>query len=205
MFGGVGGIASLLAAGVVRRTMRQVFHRTWFRTVKEAVSEFEDALRHDMETKIARKREKIEQMESEIERVRRESDRRADETGAAANLKLTQRLVRPWRRIWNWLAAFFARTKREPLGLPVECHEIPNEVIAHWMRLKFEDQILCVAECQAEMNSLPKDPFHRVRELMRLMRESGVHPLSVNKEFTALCSILRKRQGLSFEADLAER
>ena len=195
VFGGVGGIASLLAAGAVRRTMRQVFHRTWFRAVKEAVSEFEDALRHDMETKIARKREKIEQMESEIERVRRESDRRKDKTDAAAKLKPLQRLVRPWRRIWKWLAAFFAQSKSEPLGLPLRCRETPNQVIARWMRLKFEDQILCVAECQAEMDSLPKDPFQRACELMRLMRESGVHPLSVNKEFTALRSVLRERRG----------
>ena len=73
--------------------------------------------------------------------------------------------------------------------------ETPNEVIADWMRLKFEDQILCVAECQAEMDDLSKDPVERSRELMRLMRESGVHPLSVKKEFTALCTVWSERRG----------
>ena len=195
VFGGVGGIASLFGAGGVRGTLRRLFYRNWFRSVNKSVTEFESALKHAMRKKVLRKRAKIDQMESELEWARLEFDRRAAKPASVASENRPRGLGSVWRRIRNWLAAFFSREQRKPAGSPMSRLETRNEVIAGWMRLKFEDQILCVAECQAEMDDLSKDPVERTRELMRLMRESGVHPLSVKKEFTALCTVLSERCG----------
>ena len=195
VFGGAGGIASLFGAGGVRGTLRRLFYRNWFRSVNKSVSEFESALKHAMRKKVVRKRAKIDQLESEIERARFEFDHRATESDSVATENLPGRLGSVLRRIWNWLVAFFPRKRREPAGPPTSLLETPNEIVAGWMRLKFEDQILCVAECQAEMWDLSKDPVERARELMRVMRESGVHPLSVKEEFAALCTVLSERRG----------
>ncbi len=195
VFGGVGGIASLFGAGGVRGTLRRVFYRNWFRSVNKSVNEFEFALKHAMRKKVVRKRAKIDQMESELERVRLESDSRAAESADAASESRARGLGLAWRRIWNWLVAILSREQPGSAGPPTSRLETPNEVIAGWMRLKFEDQILCVAECQAELGDLSKDPVERARELMRLMRESGVHPLSVKEEFAALCTVLSERRG----------
>ena len=63
------------------------------------------------------------------------------------------------------------------------------------MRLKFEDQILCVAESKAALADLPRDPIERSGELMRLMREAGVHPPSVKTALKKLCTALKQYQG----------
>ena len=60
------------------------------------------------------------------------------------------------------------------------------------MRLKFEDQILSVAEPRAAMADLPDDPVKRSAELMRLMHEAGVNPLSFNNELNKLCDALKE-------------
>ena len=194
VFGGVGGIASLFGAGGVRGKLRRLFYRIWLRSVNKSVNEFESALKHAMRKKVARKRAKIDQMESELERARLEFDRRVEESASVASEIHSRGLGSVWKRIWNWLAVLFSQGQREPARAPISRLETPNEVIAGWMRLKFEDQILRVAECRAEMDDLSKDPVERARELMRLMRESGVHPLSVKKEFTVLCSVLSERR-----------
>ena len=195
VFGGVGGIASLFGAGGVRGKLRRLFYRNWFRSANKSVNEFESALKRAMRNKVVRKRVKIDEMESEVERARLKFDRRAGESANVAAENRPSGLGSVWKRVWKWLAAFFSRERREPAVPPTSRLKTPNEVVADWMRLKFEDQILCVAECQAEMGDLSKDPAERSRELMRLMRESGVHPLSVKKEFTALCAVLTERRG----------
>ena len=195
VFGGVGGIASLFGAGGVRGRFRRLFYRNWFRSVNKSVNEFESALKHAMRKKVVRKRAKIDQMDSELEQARLRFVCRAAQSASVDSENRPRWLGSVWRRIWSWLAAFFSREQREPAGPLMSRLETPNEVIAGWMRLKFEDQILCVAECQAEIDDLSKDPVERSRGLMRLMRESGVHPLSVKKEFTVLCTALNERRG----------
>ena len=195
VFGGVGGIASLFGAPKSRRIVRRIAYRKRSRSVKESVTRFEAVLRHTMKKKIERKRNRIDVMESKIERLRLELDRRAAESAVVAEVNRPPEPIRIWRRVWNRLAAPFVQSNREPAGLSVKRRETPNEVVARWMRLKFEDQILCVAECRVEMGYLPRDPYERTRELMRLMREAGVHPLSVKKELKSLLIALSKWRG----------
>ena len=68
-----------------------------------------------------------------------------------------------------------------------------DPVLEYWARLKFADQALCVAECKAELDHLPGHAIDQAKELLRLMREAGVHPWSVNEPLRDLMDILAEK------------
>ncbi len=68
-----------------------------------------------------------------------------------------------------------------------------DPVLEYWARLKFADQALCVAECKAELDHLPGHAIDQAKELLRLMREAGVHPWSVNEPLRDLMNILAEK------------
>ncbi len=72
-----------------------------------------------------------------------------------------------------------------------------DPVLEYWARLKFADQALCVAECKAELDQLPGHAIDRAKALLRLMRESGVHPWSVNKPLRDLMNVLAEQPSVT--------
>ena len=68
-----------------------------------------------------------------------------------------------------------------------------NVIVARWMRLKCEGQLLCVAQCAPYMQSLPDDNVWHATELLRSMHEAGVCPLSVKERLGDVGSVFRER------------
>ena len=66
-----------------------------------------------------------------------------------------------------------------------------------WMRLKFDDRAACIAECKAELADLPEQAIERARSLLRIMRESGVHPWSVRGQLKDLEETLSSRPSVT--------
>ena len=193
VFGGVGGIAALFGAGVTGRAVRRLFYRKSRELVRERAALFENALEKAMKEKDARKRRKIDQLDAAIARKREDLDRQwAARYPTEPELEDPPKPVGFWTGIWNWFWGPEPKKRPKPPPAPPPRPESPNEVVARWMRLKFEDQILCVAESRVAMAELPKDPFERSGDLMRLMREAGVHPLSVYDELENLCNALKE-------------
>ena len=62
-----------------------------------------------------------------------------------------------------------------------------------WLRLKFADREIGLAEYRAALAVLPEQPVDKARELLRLMREAGVHSISVKAELTRLIEVLDSR------------
>ncbi len=62
-----------------------------------------------------------------------------------------------------------------------------------WMRLKFRDRALSVAECMAELRFPPESSLGKAKAALRLMREAGVHPQSVKVELGELMAALAAR------------
>lgn len=62
-----------------------------------------------------------------------------------------------------------------------------------WMRLKFHDRALGVAECMAELRYRREGPLAKAKAALRLMREAGVHPQSVKPELSNLIETLAAR------------
>ena len=66
-----------------------------------------------------------------------------------------------------------------------------------WIRLKFDDRAACIAECKAELADLSDQTIDRARSLLRIMRESGVHPWSVRGQLKDLVETLSGQPSLT--------
>lgn len=66
-----------------------------------------------------------------------------------------------------------------------------------WIRLKFDDRATCIAECKAELADLPDQTIERAKSLLRIMRESGVHPWSVKEQLKDLEETLSSRPSVT--------
>ncbi len=95
--------------------------------------------------------------------------------------------------------------KLERIRLKVTRVGSPDEALVEWIHLRFEDQALGVAECIAELDDLPTHSIDRSRELLRLMRESGVHPWSVREELKELLDLLAERPSVTEQVGGAPR
>ena len=187
VFGGIGGVAALFGAGRTRQTIRRLWRRKQYRLLGESIDRFEIALALALNQTIRRKRQKIAQLETEMQNSAHTAHGHADVAAdrAVANPTL-------WKRFRVWLSGLFMwKERRESLLWPL-APATPNQIVAQWMRLKFEDQILCVAECRAAMDRMTPDKIERARELLRVMREAHVHPLAVKEEFQELCTALQE-------------
>lgn len=71
--------------------------------------------------------------------------------------------------------------------------EASDQGFAEWLRLKFADQALHVAECKAQLEDLREKPIDRANELLRLMHEAGVHHWSVRGPLRDLLDVLARR------------
>ena len=70
-----------------------------------------------------------------------------------------------------------------------------------WIRRKFDDRAVCIAECKSELADLPDQTVERARSLLRIMRESGVHAWSVREQFKEMETTLGGRPSVT---DLAK-
>ena len=72
-----------------------------------------------------------------------------------------------------------------------------DPALEYWARLKFADQALCLAECKAELDHLPGHAVDRAKALLKLMREAGVHPWSVNEPLKNLMNVLAEQPSVT--------
>lgn len=72
-----------------------------------------------------------------------------------------------------------------------------DPVLEDWARLKFADQAIGVAECKAELDHLPGNAVDRAKILLRLMREAGIHPWSVNEPLKNLMNVLAEQPSVT--------
>ena len=77
---------------------------------------------------------------------------------------------------------------------------ISDPAMEDWVRLKFADRALGVAECTAELDFLPNHPVDRASALLTLMRKAGVHPWSVNEPLKNLMNILAQKPRVTEQA-----
>ena len=74
---------------------------------------------------------------------------------------------------------------------------VSDERMEDWMRLKFQDQALGVAECVADLDDLPDQPLDRARALLQLTREAGIHHQSVQASLKGLTEALQARPSVT--------
>lgn len=74
--------------------------------------------------------------------------------------------------------------------------EVSDQRLQSWMRSRFHDRALSVAECIAALDDLPKNPPEMTTALLRLMSEARVHQRSVNGPLNELTAVLARRPGL---------
>ncbi|MCZ0939910.1 MAG: hypothetical protein OXJ55_14810 [Caldilineaceae bacterium] len=74
--------------------------------------------------------------------------------------------------------------------------EVSDYRLDAWMRSRFHDRALSVAECVAELDDLPENPTERTKALLRLMSEARVHQRSVSDPLKELTAVLARRPGL---------
>lgn len=66
-----------------------------------------------------------------------------------------------------------------------------------WIQLKFDDRAVCIAECRAELADLQGLATERATSLLRIMRESGIHPWALRGQLKDLEKTLSSRPSVT--------
>ena len=119
-----------------------------------------------------------------------------------ARRQLDNALIAEWVRRFDGTSERFRMslkaTMRRKIGIlkdKVDRLDPLDDELVSWIKQRLHDNALAIAECAAELefDVVKHDQPERAKELLRLMRDAGVHPWSVQSDLTQVADCLAEK------------